>query len=71
MKAAAFEGAATDQRTVAVPATLQAPMYSLTALASPLVSALALVTGLVGVLGARFDKNTARIRHYLDELTSE
>ncbi len=46
-------------------------MYSLTALASPLVSALALVTGLVGVLGARFDKNTARIRHYLDELTSE
>ena len=55
MKAAAFEGAATDQRTVAVPVTLQAPMNSLTALASPLVSALALVTGLVGVLGARFD----------------
>ena len=46
-------------------------MNSLTALASPLVSALALVTGLVGVLGARFGKNTARIRHYLDELPSE
>ena len=45
-------------------------MNSLTALASPLVSALALVTGLVGVLGD-MGKNTARIRHYLDELTSE